>query len=388
MRLYWRILLIKDGQDRKEMTAQRSLQLVLFFTRGVSLRTWDEAGILGREATLYQRLQQRNAEVSFVTYGGRGDQLYTDEIPGIRILSNSLDLPASLYQMKLQLFPPKGTVFKSNQVDGAQIALAAARRSRVAFVARCGYLLSQVQERTHGMDSQAAQAARSLERLVFTAADRVSVTTQAMSQTIQKDYQVSGDKVSVIPNYVDIDRFRPKLREANKRARIGFVGRLAWEKNLMHLIDAVTGLDVDFVLVGQGPQREELAARAAANGASVSFLGRVPNTHLPGILNNWDAFVLPSFYEGHPKAVLEAMACGLPVIGTRVQGIVELIADGETGLLCETDAGSIRQALERIAEDGALRTKLGQNARRYVEKHFALERVVDMEMAMLNGLTT
>jgi len=388
MRLYWRILLIKDGQDRKEMTAQRSLQLVLFFTRGVSLRTWDEAGILGREATLYQRLQQRNAEVSFVTYGGRGDQLYTDEIPGIRILSNSLGLPASLYQMKLQLFPPKGTVFKSNQVDGAQIALAAARRSRVAFVARCGYLLSQVQERTHGMDSQAAQAARSLERLVFTAADRVSVTTQAMSQTIQKDYQVSGDKVSVIPNYVDIDRFRPKLREANKRARIGFVGRLAWEKNLMHLIDAVTGLDVDFVLVGQGPQREELAARAAANGASVSFLGRVPNTHLPGILNNWDAFVLPSFYEGHPKAVLEAMACGLPVIGTRVQGIVELIADGETGLLCETDAGSIRQALERIAEDGALRTKLGQNARRYVEKHFALERVVDMEMAMLNGLTT
>src|SRR3989304_1131300 len=178
MRLYWRILLIKDGQDRKEMTAQRSLQLVLFFTRGGSLRTWDEAGILGREATLYQRLQQRNAEVSFVTYGGRGDQLYTDEIPGIRILSNSLDLPASLYQMKLQLFPPKGTVFKRKQVEGAQIALAAARRSRVAFVARCGYLLSQVQERTHGMDSQAAQAARSLERLVFTAADRVGGTKQ------------------------------------------------------------------------------------------------------------------------------------------------------------------------------------------------------------------
>lgn len=388
MSLCWRILLIKDGQDRGEMTAKKSLQLVLFFTRGVSLRAWDEAGILGREATLYQRLQQRNAEVSFVTYGGRGDQLYTDEIPGIRILSNSLDLPASLYQMKLQLFPPKGTVFKSNQVDGAQIALAAARRSRAAFVARCGYLLSQVQERTHGMDSRAAQAARNLEQQVFTASDQVSVTTQAMSRTIQKNYQVSGDKVSVIPNYVDIDRFRPKLREANKRARIGFVGRLAWEKNLLHLIDAVTGLDVDFVLVGQGPQREELAARAAANGASVSFLGRVPNKHLPGILNTWDAFVLPSFYEGHPKAMLEAMACGLPVIGTRVQGIVELIADGETGLLCETDAGSIRQALERIAGDGALRTKLGQNARRYVEKHFALEKVVDMEMAMLNGLTT
>lgn len=388
MSLYWLILLNSVDQNREDMTAQKPLQLVVFFTRGVSLRTWDEAGILGREAALYQRLQHKNVEVSFVTYGGRGDQPYTDQIPGIHIHSNSLDLPPSLYQMKLQLFPPRGTVFKSNQVDGAQIALAAARRARVVFVARCGYLLSQVQGHTYGLDSAAAQSARKLEKEVFTGADRVSVTAPAMSRSIQESYKISEDKISIVPNYVDVERFRPKPREVNKKMQIGFLGRLAWEKNLIPLIDAAAGQDVEVVLVGLGPQKEELAARAAANKVNVSFLGRVPNMELPGILNSWDAFVLPSLYEGHPKALLEAMACGLPVIGTRVQGIAELIADGETGLLCETEAGSIRQALEVIVGDAALRARLGQNARRYVEQHFSLGRVVDMEMAMLNELVS
>jgi len=82
------------------------------------------------------------------------------------------------------------------------------------------------------------------------------------------------------------------------------------------------------------------------------------------------------------------MACGLPVIGTRVPGIRELIADGDTGLLCEPDAGSIRQAVARALGDPALRAQLGQAARQYVEQNFALDRIVDLEMAILNELVS
>ncbi len=368
------------------MTSQKPIELVLFFTRGVSLQTWDEAGILAREVALYQRLQEKNIAVSFVTYAENDENRYADRAPGIRILSNHWNLPPSWYQKKLELFPPEGMVFKSNQVDGAQIALAAARRAGARFVARCGYLLSQVQENTHGKDSSAAQSARNLEKEVFTEADRVSVTTQTVSQAIQQNYHLPSRKISIVPNYVDVERFRPIPREANKKPRIGFVGRLAWEKNLLPLIEAVSNLEAELVLVGEGPQKEGLAAHAAAKKADVIFLGKVLNLDLPKFLNSWDVFVLPSLYEGHPKALLEAMACGLTVVGTRVPGIRELIADGENGLLCEPDAASIRQALERLLEDSALRRRLGQNARRYIEQHFALDRIVDLELAVLNEL--
>ncbi|MEX2144504.1 MAG: glycosyltransferase family 4 protein [Anaerolineales bacterium] len=368
------------------MTAQKSIELVLFFTRGVSLRTWDEAGMLAREVALYHKLLEHGVRVSFVTYGDRSELNYSAQIPGIRIVNNGWSLPTHWYQRKLALLPPRGNVFKSNQVDGAEVALAAARRAGGKFVARCGYLLSAVQARTHGPQAAATQKAHQLEQHVFSGADRVCVTTPAMAQAIQEKYKVAESKISVVPNYVEIDRFQPLEREPNKTLRIGFVGRLAWEKNLNLLIEAAAGLDVELLLVGEGPLKEELASLAANTKVKVNFLGRMPNVALPDFLNSCDVFVLPSLYEGHPKALLEAMACGLAVIGTRVPGIHELIADGENGLLCEPDASSLRQALERSLGDSALRVRLGSQARLTVEQHFALERIVSLELGILASL--
>ena len=372
----------------KDMAPQKPVELVLFFTRGVSLRIWDETGILARETALYQRLQQHKIRVRFVTYGNNGETAFASRIPGIQILRNNWNLPPAWYQKKLGLFPPNGNVFKSNQVDGAQVGLAAARRRGARFLARCGYLLSQVQERTHGKDSAEARSARQLEKEVFTAADRVSVTTKAMAESITDDYHITAGKLSIVPNYVEVDRFHSIPREPNERPRIGYVGRLAWEKNLLPLVDAVTGLDAELWLVGEGPLKDELEARAAGNKVEAHFVGRLSNVAVPEFLNSCDLFILPSLYEGHPKALLEAMACGLPVIGTRVPGIRELIADGDTGLLCEPDAGSIRQAVARALGDPALRAQLGQAARQYVEQNFALDRIVDLEMAILNELVS
>jgi glycosyltransferase involved in cell wall biosynthesis len=80
------------------------------------------------------------------------------------------------------------------------------------------------------------------------------------------------------------------------------------------------------------------------------------------------------------------MACGLPVIGTRVSGIKELIRDGETGLLCETDPDSMRASIQRALGDPDLCKKLGINARKYIEDHFSLQRILDLELAVLAEL--
>lgn len=362
------------------------MHLNLFFTEGVSLQTWNTVGMLPREIALYVELIKRGAEVQFVTYGSRNDLGLADKVDGIHIFCNQWNLPDDLYRWSLQAFPPNGDIFKSNQVAGSDTALAAAHRKKAKFVARCGYLLSEFQAEKYGPDSNAAQEATNLERNVFGRSDRVVVTTPAMSESIRNRYGIAGERVLVIPNFVETDRFRPVDTAPNKRFRVGFVGRLDQQKNLFELVDAMAGLDAELVLIGYGPQKDALAAKASDNKVDTQFMGNVANTELPALLNSCQLFVLPSLYEGHPKALIEAMACGLPVIGTNVAGIRELLTDGKNGLVCEPDAGSLRVAIQRAMDDGGLRERLGREARIFTEQHFSLERVVDLELSMLNGL--
>jgi glycosyltransferase involved in cell wall biosynthesis len=350
------------------------------------LQTWNEVGMLDRELALYQALQRRDVEVGFVTYGDSGDLKLGSRLPGISLRVNDSRLPNWLYKRALQTAPPIGDVFKSNQVAGAQVALAAARRAKAKFVARCGYLLSEFQELRYGTKSAEAKTAQDLEREVFLGADAVAVTTNAMAASIKERYSVQDNVIRVIPNYVETNRFVPSKREPNQKLRIAFVGRLDKQKNLLAFFEAVAGLDVEVWLIGYGPQRADLEKKTEGAKAAFRFLGNVPNAELPGLLNNCDIFVLPSLYEGHPKALLEAMACGLPVVGTRVPGTRELIQDDENGILCETDSASIRAAIEQLINDASLRERLGKSARSFVEKKFALDHVVELEMSLLNDL--
>lgn len=361
-------------------------RLVLFFTEGVSLQTWDSVGMFDREVALYKALQAEGVHTTFLTYGGDREQEFKSRLPGFQIMSNSWNLSRGLYKQLVQTFPPKGDIYKSNQISGADVALRAARRANARFIARCGYLLSEIQVNKFGASSPEAQQARKLEAEVFGGADRVVVTTKAMLDSASKQYGIDMKKGRVIPNYVEIDRFRPKTTSHYGTTRIGFVGRLAMEKNLPALLQAVATLDVELLLVGHGPLRVELERMAAPETAKITFVGSLPNLKLPSFLNSCDLFILPSLYEGHPKVLLEAMACGLPVIGTRVPGIQELIHDGETGLLCETDAESIQAAVQRTLADPDLRRRLGINARKYAEENFSLQRILGLELTLLAEL--
>jgi len=362
------------------------MKLNLFFTEGVSLQTWNDVGMLDRELAIYKALQKRDVEVGFVTYGDNRDLQFASRLPGIALRVNDLDLPISKYKRSLESAPPVADVFKSNQVAGAQVAMSAAHQTKAKFVARCGYLLSEFQEQRYGAKSDEARAARDLEGEVFLGADAVVVTTDAMAHSVKERYSVQDSTIRVIPNYVETDRFAPSKRGPNQNLRVGFVGRLDKQKNLFALVEAVAPLDVEVWLIGYGPQRPDLEKKAQGSKATFRFVGNVPNAQLPGLLNNCDIFVLPSLYEGHPKALLEAMACGLPVIGTRVPGTRELIQDGENGIICETDAASIRSAIERLIGDAALRERLGKAARLFIEQQFALERVVELEVSLLTEL--
>jgi colanic acid/amylovoran biosynthesis glycosyltransferase len=156
------------------------------------------------------------------------------------------------------------------------------------------------------------------------------------------------------------------------------VGRLAQVKGQSLLIEACAALIADGVqarvtFVGAGPKREDLEALAARLGIAddVHFAGAVGQDDIRGYFARASVFCLPSFAEGLPVVLMEAMALGVPVVTTRIMGIPELVIDGETGLLVAPGrVGELTAALNRLLRDEALRERLATRGRAKVARDF------------------
>jgi len=367
---------------------------MLFFTRGASLGVWHSVGMFEREVALYRALQAQGVEVSFVTYGDRSEYGYAKRIPGIRILCNWPGWPMERYERWLNwlhsLHFRRCDVIKTNQTDGSQVALRVAHFWSKCFVARCGYMWSSNIGHQFGIDSPTHLYVRNIEQRVFSAADHIIVTTQAMAQDIYTRVPGTETKTSVIPNYVETDRFAPSsidaLPDTVRPYDVIFVGRLEAEKNLKALLGALDELGCRALLIGSGSLGDSLRRDFAHRADRLTWLARVPNTELPTYYSQARLFALVSHYEGHPKTLSEAMASGLPVLGTNVSGIRTVIEHGVNGWLCNTDLGSIRDALRHLLDDAALRAELGRRARIYAEEHFSLPRIIRAELSIYDRL--
>jgi len=362
----------------------KPIRLVLFFTRGVSLHTWAQNGSLEREIALYLRLQQQGVKISFVTYGDKTDLKYKDALQGIEILCNRWNLSRRWYELLIPFLHGRALchagVIKTNQTNGADVALRAAKVWRKPLVARCGYMWSEFAERSGKPDM--VRLARQVEKDIFTNSQRIVVTTPAMQDFIEKKYQVDARKISVFPNYVMTDKFSLQMVEPVPN-RICFIGRLTEQKNLKSLLCACEGLSVELHFAGEGHLMASLQEDARTMAIPLVLHGNLPHHQLPELIHSSAVFVLPSTYEGHPKSLLEAMSCGAAVLGADSPGIREQIKHGETGWLCGTDEQSIRTGIQHLLNDPPLREKIGRNARRFIEENYSLDKVVELEYSLL-----
>jgi len=129
-----------------------------------------------------------------------------------------------------------------------------------------------------------------------------------------------------------------------------------------------------------------LRNKAHQAGLAAQFLGNLPHPSLPEFINRAALYIQPSLYEGHPKTILEAMACGKAVIGGDSPGTREVIQHGVNGWLCGTSPSEIRQAILHLLENAPLRQKLGENARAYILQHCSLDKVIELETALYQKL--
>lgn len=216
--------------------------------------------------------------------------------------------------------------------------------------------------------------------------------TITLSDASRLELEGTGIGAHLIHGGVDCNHWRPS-RQARERARaslgygnddvvIGYLGRLVQSKGVAGLIGVAARLrslpNVRFLLVGDGPMRPELERRieALGLGQAVRLVGFVPWFDTPDYLNAMDVFAFPSYTEACGLALLEAMACGLPVVARDNAGSREVLAEQDGGSLIETD-DELHDRLRQLVEDEDLRRRLGLRARERVQAGYSWQVVAE-----------
>jgi glycosyltransferase involved in cell wall biosynthesis len=242
-------------------------------------------------------------------------------------------------------------------------------------------------------------------RILFATLRRASVFV-AVSSAIRDELYELGfprDRVVLRPNGVDVDRFRPaspwERAESRRtlglpadRALIGCVGRLVERKGIDVLIRALATLlrashAVDLCVVGDGPLRAELEALARTLGVAERITWAGEQSDVKPWLAAFDLFCFPSRLEGSPNALLEAMATALPVVASRIGGVVDCVEPERSGVLVPPDdPESLAAAIERLMRNPGTCRELGERARERVVERFSLADVTTLLIATYDAL--
>lgn len=206
-----------------------------------------------------------------------------------------------------------------------------------------------------------------------------TISDFARSQVLSLVPTDQWDKVRVVPCGIDLSHFpAPAERAGEGETTILYVGTLIPRKGQPVLLEAFAGVladghDAQLVLVGDGPERPALERLAERLGIAdqVRFAGGLGHDDVRRAFAEADVFCLPSFAEGVPVVLMEAMASGLPVVTTRIAGVSELVGDGAEGLLVRPgNVGDLQGALSHFVADPEARRQAGERGRaRVVERH-------------------
>ncbi len=234
-----------------------------------------------------------------------------------------------------------------------------------------------------------------LNRWALRKPDFICSTSEYMVAHARR-FSDSAVPIAQVPFGVDCNRFRPATASEQRTAgefRIGFVKTLAPKYGPDVLIAAMPRVieavpDAVLIMAGRGQLRQRLETLADELGVAdrVRFCGFVQHDELPNLIRSFDILVNCSRLESFGVSLLEASACGVPVVATRVGGVPEVCRDGETGFLVDCDAEAIAQAIIRLASDEELRERMTRAARQFVLQHYVWDNNVDTMLSLMQSL--
>lgn len=236
-----------------------------------------------------------------------------------------------------------------------------------------------------------------LEHKLLNSSDTITAVSNSVANELAKEYGIQKERIEIINNGVNETIFEPNYNnEKNEKHEkyILTVGRLAYRKGLLDFIECGKYVcnrysDIKFIIVGEGILRNRLQRTVKNFGLENRFIfkGHVTKAELIRLYQNATVYVMPSYYEGLPTVLLEAMSCGLPVVATAVSGNVDVVSSGKNGMLVPPKSPKdLANAISILLDNDDLRKKLGKNARKTVEENYTWKITSDKIMEIYNHL--
>jgi glycosyltransferase involved in cell wall biosynthesis len=244
---------------------------------------------------------------------------------------------------------------------------------------------------------------RIFENRMLERSNKIIAVSEYTKRELLKYYKLDENKIRVIHNGVDVNKFKPTNDKLKAKAELGFnlqdkailyVGRLYARKGLFTLIESMPPVirkfkNAKFIISGKGLSDElgKLAKHAAKLGVKdkIVFAGYFPDKKLPKLYQAADVFAFSTFYENLPFAVLEAMSTGLPVVTTNVGGIPEMIEDGKNGFLVQPfNSQELADRVLYFLEHPAASSEMALLARKTIEERFDWRLIVKKVLKVYN----
>jgi glycosyltransferase involved in cell wall biosynthesis len=373
------------------------------FGSGLSLKASADAGTLGRDRALLHALMPRYSRVLLATYGGVED---LEHLRGMLSVENRAKVSAlaraegvcvsghaaALPSLVASACPRTGPVIVlTGMTPGAEVGCEIASELRLrghdcGVVARAVRLESRFAAHEQGPGSLAAHRAARIEASVCATADMVIGATPGIIDDLAWRYELDLARTCVVPNFVTEDR--PVVGAQEREPGLILVaGQLIRRKRVDIILRALGELAEDqrsrFILeiAGDGPERANLESLAAELRVRTRFLGRVDHEVLLERMTRCEIFAQASELEGHPRAVLEAMAAGAPVVVAEAPGLGTVVQHGATGLRVAPEPQSFAQVIAELSNDAEWRDLLGVTAARVTREACGLSKIVPMELA-------
>tara|TARA_Y100000389_G_scaffold205130_1_gene263723 strand:- start:13287 stop:14417 length:1131 start_codon:yes stop_codon:yes gene_type:complete len=371
------------------------MKVLVLFTYEISLKIWDNSGLLDRETKLYKEIS-KNSDVTytFLTFGDKKDIEYRNNLVNIEIIPiydyiNKSNLrvvniiKSFFVPLLLKKFFVESDILKSNQLNGSWILLIAKLLYKKPIYIRTGFNLYEFAQKNKKGGFQKLFYLN-LTRFALKHSDLYSVTSQKDKDNLINLFPKINKEIAVRPNWVTIDRYSNLENRFEKKLLC--VGRLEKQKNFPALFKVIENLNLELDIIGDGTQKEELSKLKDKLGLSVNFISPMTNSELLSSYKKYKFFILSSKFEGNPKVLLEAMGAGCIVIGNNIDSIKEIITNKKDGFIFDFEVGTSNHFMNIIDEKFKTLQLISETAHKKILDNNSFDNYLDNEKNDYNVL--